>query len=107
MWESLARAETLHRALAEKRPALRGTLLAMADQAGRELILLEASDWPFLVTTRQAKEYAEERFLRHLGDYETLAGAALAGAGDDAAVAALNSAAMRDSLFAWAGSEKL
>ena len=107
MWESLARAETLHASLAEKRPALRGTLLAMAEQAGRELILLEASDWPFLVTTRQAKEYAEERFLRHLGDYETLAGAALAGASDDAAVAVLSSAAMRDSLFAWAGSEKL
>jgi len=45
--------------------------------------------------------------LRHLGDYETLAGAALAGASDDAAVAVLSSAAMRDSLFAWAGSEKL
>ena len=107
MWESLARAETLHRSLAAKRSTLRGTPLAMADQAGRELILLEASDWPFLVTTRQAKEYAEERFLRHLRDYEALAGAALAGASDDAAVAVLNSAAMRDSLFAWVDSEEL
>ena len=79
----------------------------MAEQAGRELILLEASDWPFLVTTRQAKEYAEERFLRHLRDYEALAGAALAGASDDAAAAVLNSAAMRDSLFAWVDSEEL
>ena len=79
MWESLARAEALHCSLSKKRDTLRGALLAMADQAGRELILLEASDWPFLVTTRQAKEYAEERFLRHLGDFETLAGAALSG----------------------------
>jgi 1,4-alpha-glucan branching enzyme len=107
MWDSLARAETLHRSLSQKRSTLRGTLLSMADQAGRELILLEASDWPFLVTTRQAKEYAEERFLRHLGDYETLAGAALGGVDGDAAMAVLNSSAMRDSLFAWVDSEKL
>ncbi len=107
MWESLARAEALHRLLSKKRDSLRGTRLAMADQAGRELILLEASDWPFLVTTRQAKEYAEERFLRHLGDYETLAGAALSGVDDDKTMAALSSAASRDSLFAWVDSEKL
>ena len=107
MWESLARAEALHRSLSNKRNTLRGTFLAMADQAGRELILLEASDWPFLVTTRQAKEYAEERFLRHLGDFEALAGAALSGVDDDAAMAVLTSAASRDSLFAWVDSEKL
>lgn len=107
MWESLSRAEVLHRSLSKGRGALRGPLLAMADQAGRELILLEASDWPFLVTTRQAKEYAEERFLRHFADYEALAGAALSGVDDDAAMAILNSAASRDSLFAWVDSEKL
>ena len=34
-------------------------------QASRELLLLQSSDWPFLITTKQAKEYATERFLLH------------------------------------------
>jgi 1,4-alpha-glucan branching enzyme len=34
-------------------------------QAVRELLLLESSDWPFLVTTGQAKTYAIERFNEH------------------------------------------
>jgi len=34
-------------------------------QAGRELILLEASDWPFLLYTKQAHEYANQRFHQH------------------------------------------
>jgi 1,4-alpha-glucan branching enzyme len=34
-------------------------------QASRELLLLESSDWPFLVTTGQAKDYAVDRFKEH------------------------------------------
>ena len=36
-----------------------------ADHALRELLLLESSDWPFLVTTGQAGDYASERFRSH------------------------------------------
>ena len=36
-----------------------------AKQLARELLLLESSDWPFLVTTGQAKDYAVERFNGH------------------------------------------
>jgi 1,4-alpha-glucan branching enzyme len=36
-----------------------------ATQLARELLLLESSDWPFLVTTGQAKDYATERFNGH------------------------------------------
>jgi 1,4-alpha-glucan branching enzyme len=35
------------------------------EQATRELLLLESSDWPFLVTTVQAADYATERFKSH------------------------------------------
>ncbi|MEW6556344.1 MAG: 1,4-alpha-glucan branching protein domain-containing protein [Elusimicrobiota bacterium] len=35
------------------------------NQSARELLLLQSSDWPFLITTKQAKEYAAERFLQH------------------------------------------
>jgi 1,4-alpha-glucan branching enzyme len=34
-------------------------------QMARELILMEGSDWPFLLYTNQAKEYANQRFHHH------------------------------------------
>ena len=34
-------------------------------QIARELLLLEGSDWPFLLYTEQAKEYANQRFHHH------------------------------------------
>ncbi len=42
-------------------------------QAARELLLLESSDWPFLITTGQAKDYAIERFNSHTERFNTLA----------------------------------
>jgi 1,4-alpha-glucan branching enzyme len=42
-------------------------------QLARELLLLESSDWPFLVTTGQASQYAELRFTQHLERFEELA----------------------------------
>lgn len=42
-------------------------------QLGRELFLLESSDWPFLVTTAQAKQYAVERFRGHQERFFTIA----------------------------------
>ena len=34
-------------------------------QIARELILMEGSDWPFLLYTEQAREYANQRFHHH------------------------------------------
>jgi len=34
-------------------------------QLARELLLMEGSDWPFLLYTKQAKEYANQRFHLH------------------------------------------
>jgi 1,4-alpha-glucan branching enzyme len=34
-------------------------------QTARELLLMEGSDWPFLLYTKQAKEYANQRFHKH------------------------------------------
>ena len=42
------------------------------DQAARELLLLQSSDWPFLVTTGQAREYAIHRFRQHVERFEAL-----------------------------------
>jgi len=45
----------------------RGSCLArrIAQQLCRELLLLESSDWQFLITTGAARDYAETRFLTH------------------------------------------
>jgi len=42
-------------------------------QAGRELLLLEASDWQFLITTVAARDYAEQRLSAHAADFDRLA----------------------------------
>ncbi|MFX1312577.1 MAG: 1,4-alpha-glucan branching protein domain-containing protein [Promethearchaeota archaeon] len=34
-------------------------------QIARELLLMEGSDWPFLLYTKQAKDYANQRFHHH------------------------------------------
>ena len=42
-------------------------------QAGRELLLAEASDWQFLISTFSARDYAEVRFNDHIDRFERLA----------------------------------
>lgn len=42
------------------------------NQAARELLLAESSDWPFLVTTGQARDYAAQRFHEHLDRFRRL-----------------------------------
>jgi 1,4-alpha-glucan branching enzyme len=37
----------------------------IARQLCRELLLLESSDWQFLITTGAARDYADSRFLTH------------------------------------------
>jgi 1,4-alpha-glucan branching enzyme len=42
----------------------------LLDQAARELLLMQASDWPFLMTSGQAAEFASERFAEHHARFE-------------------------------------
>jgi 1,4-alpha-glucan branching enzyme len=46
---------------------------AVLSQAARELLLLQSSDWPFLVTTGQAREYSIRRFSQHIERFDKLA----------------------------------
>jgi 1,4-alpha-glucan branching enzyme len=41
-------------------------------QASRELLLLQASDWQFLITTGSARDYAERRVAEHYADFNRL-----------------------------------
>lgn len=44
----------------------------LAKQICRELLLLESSDWQFLITTGAARDYAEKRFNDHLHEFRVL-----------------------------------
>lgn len=41
-------------------------------QLCRELLLLESSDWQFLITTEAARNYAEDRFHGHLASFQAI-----------------------------------
>ncbi len=48
-------------------------LLRFLAQAGRELLLLQASDWQFLITTDTAPDYAAWRLNAHYSDFKRVA----------------------------------
>jgi 1,4-alpha-glucan branching enzyme len=47
-----------------------GQLKEMLQQLGRELLILESSDWQFLISTIAAADYAEMRLKLHAEDFE-------------------------------------
>ena len=57
-YENIPQDKLLHRAL---------------NQLARENLLLQSSDWPFLITTWQAKDYATDRFREHVDRFEQIA----------------------------------
>ncbi len=73
IWPQIHAAERRIEELVARYPDATGDIRDVLNQAARELLLLESSDWPFLVTTGQAKEYASRRFSEHLQRFETLA----------------------------------
>ncbi len=73
MWPIIHTAESRMEALVASNPNATGEVKDVLNQAARELLLLESSDWPFLVTTGQAKEYASMRFTEHVDRFNSLA----------------------------------
>jgi 1,4-alpha-glucan branching enzyme len=73
MWPIIHEAERRMEALVARYPEADGAAAPVLNQAARELLLLESSDWPFLVTTGQAREYAIERFENHVARFDRLA----------------------------------
>lgn len=69
MWPIVHEAERRMQTLADS--ASEGS--AALQQAGRELLLLQSSDWPFLVTTGQAADYAVQRFHSHVERFNQMA----------------------------------
>jgi 1,4-alpha-glucan branching enzyme len=59
-------AETRMTELARQFPNPRGLIARALKQAGRELLLAQASDWPFILRTGTSPEYARRRVKDHL-----------------------------------------
>jgi 1,4-alpha-glucan branching enzyme len=53
-------------ALARRYPKAGGPTLRALKQAGRELLLAQASDWPFILRTGTSPDYARKRVKDHL-----------------------------------------
>lgn len=100
MWTVLRDAHALKRQLDAATVRLSPRQLELAAAASRELMLAEASDWPYLVGVGQASEYARARFRAHVDNFMRLARAALDSACDDAS--ALRDIAAQDEVFRWA-----
>ena len=76
VWPLLHAAERRMEKLAARWPDADGERAELLAQVARELVLLQSSDWPFLISTGQAKEYASGRFQQHLARFNHLAAAA-------------------------------
>jgi 1,4-alpha-glucan branching enzyme len=85
MWQPIGAAERRMQLAAQSNLGAEDAgLISVLNQAARELLLLESSDWPFLVTTGQAKEYAVQRFTGHVERFEKLIGSVEQGRPDRA-----------------------
>lgn len=73
MWSPIHESEARMEALANRYtdPTAEETLVLA--QTAREILLSQSSDWAFLVTTGQAREYAIQRFSQHIERFNKLA----------------------------------
>ena len=58
--------------LAHQYPNAEGLLLRALNQAARELLLAESSDWAFIITTATSVQYAKKRFRDHIHRFTQL-----------------------------------
>jgi 1,4-alpha-glucan branching enzyme len=79
MWDELRRLADEMRALTAAAPRGDAFRERASRQAARELLLAQSSDWPFLVTTGQAADYAVERFRAHAQRFRRAAAIARGG----------------------------
>ena len=82
MWTELGRMSHEMTAL-RAMPVADARRARAARQAARELLLAQSSDWPFLVTTGQAADYAVERFRSHAQRFRRSVELALEATADD------------------------
>lgn len=74
MWRPLHEAAARMRHSVQRFPDLPASSLEdrVLRQAGRELLLAQSSDWPFIITNGTTEEYARRRFSDHLNRFHDL-----------------------------------
>jgi len=72
MWPVIHAAERRMLDQVRKHPSPSAAEELVLKQSARELLLLQSSDWPFLVSTGQAREYAVQRFQGHVERFDQL-----------------------------------
>jgi len=70
--------EQMH-SLAERFPAAGGILLRALNQAAREILLSQHSDWPFILKSGTSVEYASGRLRKHIEEFHYLYQAIISG----------------------------
>jgi 1,4-alpha-glucan branching enzyme len=72
-WEVEYRAEDRFVDLLHRAPwSTDANVRELLTEAGRQLLLLQASDWPFVVSTRGAVDYGMRRIFEHAGLFDEL-----------------------------------
>jgi 1,4-alpha-glucan branching enzyme len=82
--------------LANSHPAAEGLLKRALNQAARELLLAQSSDWAFLITVGTARQYSEKRTREHIGRFLDLYHRIRENRLEEGAVAAMED---RDNIF--------
>ena len=82
--------------LAERFPAADGLTRRVLNQAARELLLAQSSDWAFIITTGTMVQYAIKRFKDHIHRFTRLYDMLLANEVDEAWLAEVEG---RDTIF--------
>ena len=100
MWDDIHSAEREMESLVTQFPNADGNLLVTLNQAARELLLLESSDWESWMSTSKKKVFASERFRQHLARFNRLATIARHDAIDNDDLRLLTSIAEIDNPFA-------
>ncbi|HQQ78867.1 MAG TPA: DUF1957 domain-containing protein [Thermoanaerobaculia bacterium] len=93
-WREVAATELAIERFEEARDAIPPRLFAALE---RQALLLQSSDWPFLIDNEVSRDYADARIVGHVRDFWRLARMADGGASDDAFLDELDD---RDRLFA-------
>ncbi len=72
IYKHLHHAENKMTELADDHPDAMGLEARCLNQAVRELLLAQSSDWPFIIHSGTAVEYAKQRFTNHIGRFTAL-----------------------------------
>ncbi len=72
LWRNLYQAECGMRSLGERihGKKVNRQLARILRQCGRELLLLQASDWPFMISTRSTPDHARRRATQHYDNFQ-------------------------------------